>query len=70
LRGALESLEDDAYIENDLDDALNAEELPEEQEDYEEGKAEESNWQIEFKKKDINKEYDDDRDQELLATIL
>ncbi|CAG8659528.1 19687_t:CDS:2, partial [Racocetra fulgida] len=42
---------------------LNAEELPEEQEGYEKEKAEESNWQIENKlEKDINEEYDDDRD--------
>ncbi|CAG8464696.1 21832_t:CDS:2 [Dentiscutata erythropus] len=71
LRETLEALDDDAYIENDLDDdffsALNTEELPEEQ-DYEEEETEESNWQTEFQKfqkskkrveKDID-EYSDD----------
>ncbi|CAG8646412.1 13638_t:CDS:2 [Cetraspora pellucida] len=73
LRETLEALEDDAFIENDLDDffsALNAEELPEDQGDYEEEEAEESNWQVEFQKfrkdrnileKGINEEYDDVR---------
>ncbi|RIB18806.1 Low temperature viability protein [Gigaspora rosea] len=75
LRETLEALDDDAYVENELNDdffsALNAEELPEElseEQDYEEGEAEESNWQKEFQKfkksqrrveKDID-EYSDD----------
>jgi len=56
LRETLEALEDNAYLDNDLDDnflaALNAEEdeeFYEEEEDFDEGE-EDGNWESEFKK--------------------
>ncbi len=51
LRETLEALEDDAYIENDLDDDFFAGLNDENHESYEEEEEEEvGNWESEFKK--------------------
>jgi protein LTV1 len=71
LRETLEALEDDAYINNDLDDdffaALNTEDdgfYEEEEEDFEHDIEEDGNWESGFKKfrnnKNRIKEIEDD----------